>query len=517
MRIPRRAVVGVAALSVVGVGWAAYAAQADDPSYRTARATVGDVEQTLDLSGTVEPAGRADLAFASSGTVATIAVEPGEQVRAGQALGRLDDETLRRAVRSARATLAAARAQLESDIDAQTVAVSQAGGGSPSAPAQTPQAPQSPQAPQAPQTSESPAEPSGSPSQDPGLAALAEQQRAVVAAQSTVSASLVAAQQALVAQQAACVDVTGQACADALGAVQAAQQRVATDQQVLQDALDALGATLSEAGAAADPAAATSTSGEAPIVLVAEETPGGTVTAATLAHDQAAIDQARADLVAARQELATATVTAPFAGRIVAVDAAVGDSVAAGTDVFVLVSRGTTTVRVAATTAQVQDLKVGQRATAAPAGAERSLAGTVTQVSSVPDDDSAYAVTITLKRKRLDLATGLTASVAVVTGAATDVVTVPASAVSDGTVLVLDGGVATPTPVTTGVAGGTRVEITDGVSPGDQVVLADLDRALPSGDSGTGGLRFGEGGLPGVPGGGMVQFRGGSGGQPFGR
>ncbi|MBB3040443.1 efflux RND transporter periplasmic adaptor subunit [Nocardioides soli] len=514
MRIPRRAVVGVAALSVVGVGWAAYAAQADDPSYRTARATVGEVEQTLDLSGTVEPAGRADLAFATSGTVATIAVEPGEQVRAGQALGRLDDETLRRAVRSARATLAVARAQLESDIDAQTVAVSQAGGGSPSAPAQTPQAPQSPQAPQ---TSESPAEPSGSPSQDPDLAALAEQQRAVVAAQSTVSASLVAAQQALVAQQAACVDVTGQACTDALGAVQAAQQRVATDQQALQDALDALGATLSEAGAAADPAAATSTSGEAPIVLVAEETPGGTVTAATLAHDQAAIDQARADLVAARQELATATVTAPFAGRIVAVDAAVGDSVAAGTDVFVLVSRGTTTVRVAATTAQVQDLKVGQRATAAPAGAERSLAGTVTQVSSVPDDDSAYAVTITLKRKRLDLATGLTASVAVVTGAATDVVTVPASAVSDGTVLVLDGGVATPTPVTTGVAGGTRVEITDGVSPGDQVVLADLDRALPSGDSGTGGLRFGEGGLPGVPGGGMVQFRGGSGGQPFGR
>ncbi|MFC7494796.1 MULTISPECIES: HlyD family efflux transporter periplasmic adaptor subunit [unclassified Nocardioides] len=526
MRIPRSAIAGVATLAVVGAGWAGYAAQADDTTYRTVRAATGDVQQTLDLSGTVEPAGRADLAFATSGTVKTVSVRAGDRVKAGQTLGTLDDESLRKAVQQARATLAAARAQLESDIAAQTEAVSESAPGtdSESGPDASGTS-QTPQTPQAPTTPETPSEPSDSPTQEPdvepdedggmgddALATLAEQQRAVVDAQSTVSASLAAAQQALVAQQAACVDVTSQACADALAAVQAAQQQVSTDQQALQAALDALVATLSAAGSTtADPASATSTSGEAAIVLVADvTTPGGTVTAATLAHDQASIDQAKADLVAAQQELATATVKAPFAGKVVAVDADEGDSIAAGTDVFVLVSQGTTTVQVAATSTQVQELEVGQAASATPAGAEKELAGTVTQVSSIPDDEGTYAVTVTLKRKHLDIATGLTASVAVVTGQASDVVTVPASAVSDGTVLVLDDGVATPTPVTTGVTGATRVEIEDGVAAGDEVVLADLAEALPTGDEEATTFRFGSGG----PGGGNVMVP--SGGFPGG-
>ncbi|MFC6342751.1 hypothetical protein ACFP8W_12255, partial [Nocardioides hankookensis] len=140
---------------------------------------------------------------------------------------------------------------------------------------------------------------------------------------------------------------------------------------------------------------------------------------------------------------------------------------------------------------------------------DAALRGTVTQVSSVPASDSTYAVTITLRRKHLDIATGLTASVAVVTGTASDVVTVPASAVSDGRVTLLQDGVATPTPVTTGVTGATRVEITDGLAQGDEVVLADLDAALPTGDTETNNrMQFGG---PGGTGG-----FGGTGGPPTG-
>ena len=79
-----------------------------------------------------------------------------------------------------------------------------------------------------------------------------------------------------------------------------------------------------------------------------------------------------------------------------------------------------------------------------------------------------------------------------VTGTASDVVTVPASAVSDGPVTVLEDGTATPTPVTTGVVGSTRVEITDGLAKGDEVVLADLDEPVPTGDTETNTrMRFG--------------------------
>ncbi|KQW53423.1 hypothetical protein ASC77_03835 [Nocardioides sp. Root1257] len=509
MRIPRRLIAGVAVLAVAGVGYAGYAAAADDPSYRTARATIGDLEETVDLTGTVEPAGRADLAFATSGTVARVTVEPGEKVTAGQVLGRLDDGSLREAVQRARSTLASARAQLESDIAAQTEAVSdastgdtqspQSGGQVPQSGGQSPQG-QSPQG-ESPQGQSPSASPSTDPDDDSGvdLDALAAQQQAVLTAQTAVSTSLAAAQDALAAQQAACTATpeaaVSQECSDALTAVQAAQQQVATDQQALQDALEALADTLTaalgdETSAAANAAVAT-TADEPAIVLVAATTgsssgmSGGTVTAATLAKDQASIDQARADLLTAQQELAMATVTAPFAGRVVAVDAGAGDSVAAGTAVFVLVSQGTTTVQVSVSSTQVQELEVGQVARATPAGADTALRGAVTQVSSVPASDSTYAVTITLRRKHLDIATGLTASVAVVTGTASDVVTVPASAVSDGRVTLLEDGVATPTPVTTGVTGATRVEITDGLAKGDEVVLADLDAALPTGDTET--------------------------------
>ncbi len=531
-RRARRVIAGAVTVAVVGVGYAAYAASAHDTSYRTATAELGDVEQTLDVSGAVEPAGRADLSFATSGDIDDITVEPGDKVKAGEVLGTLDDTGLRTSLQRARATLASARAQLESDEDAQadtvsssTPATSSSGSsGSSGSSEDTP--------------SKSPSKtPSKSPTNgsDDALAELAGQQQAVTVAQSTVSASLTAARDALTAQQAACAaafttdptagDTTDQACTDALAAVQTAQQQVATDQDALQSALTDLARTLSAAAAGlqteddAEPSSTPSTSTPATstpsVSIPSASTPstgttgGMTVSAATLAKDQAAIDQARADLVVAQQELRMATVTAPFAGEVVAVDAAEGDSVSSGTEVFVLVSRGTSTVLVGATSAQVQQLEVGQQATATPAGSDQELAGTVTQISTVPDDASAYPVTITLKRKHLDIATGLNASVSVVTGTAQDVVTVPASAVTDGAVTVQDGDAVTRTRVTTGVVGATTVEVTDGLAAGDVVVLADLDRALPTTDDsstqrrafgggfgGTGGPPTGGGGPP---------------------
>ena len=111
----RRGLAAAAVVAVVCSGYAAYAASADAPSYRTATATVGDVEQTLSLAGTVEPAGRADLSFATAGTVRSVAVRAGDRVRASAVLGTLDDTSLRTAVQQARSTLASARAQLQAD------------------------------------------------------------------------------------------------------------------------------------------------------------------------------------------------------------------------------------------------------------------------------------------------------------------------------------------------------------------------------------------------------------------
>jgi RND family efflux transporter MFP subunit len=237
-----------------------------------------------------------------------------------------------------------------------------------------------------------------------------------------------------------------------------------------------------------------------------------TVTAATLAQDQAKIDQAKADLVTAQQALDGATLRAPAAGTVAAVDVAKGDSASVGTDVVTIVSKGLTSVDLTVGASQIRQVEVGEQAKVTPAGSDTELAGTVARIGEVPDTSSGsatYPVTVTLVKRGLGLLTGTTAAVDVVVGSADGVLTVPSSAVSDGTVTVLAHGKPERVRVTTGLVGRTRTQITDGLSAGERVVLADLSMPLPSGDDSSSGGAFGRsGGLGGFSGGGPGGFGG---------
>jgi HlyD family secretion protein len=110
-------------------------------------------------------------------------------------------------------------------------------------------------------------------------------------------------------------------------------------------------------------------------------------------------------------------------------------------------------------------------------------------------------VTITLDQQGLGLLTGATAAVDVVLGTAKHVLTVPTSAVSDGSVEVYDDGSVSRTRVTTGLVGRSRTVITGGLKLGQQVVLADASTALPTTSStmtNTRGGSFGGGTLGGA-------------------
>jgi hypothetical protein len=126
-----------------------------------------------------------------------------------------------------------------------------------------------------------------------------------------------------------------------------------------------------------------------------------------------------------------------------------------------------------------------------PAGVDKDLPGKVTLLGKVPDTSSGgstFSVTVTLDEEGLDLLAGNTATVEVVLGSAEDVITVPASAVSNGAVTVLDkDGNPERVRVTTGLTGTTTVEVTEGIDTGDEIVLADLSTPLPTTDSSDGG------------------------------
>lgn len=622
-RLLRPRVLGVLGVAVVvaGGGWATYAATtAPGADYRTATAAVGDVDQTLALSGALARSGRMDLSFTASGTVGSVSVQVGDTVRAGQVLARLDRTSLRAAVTRAEAALAAARARLAQDEDAQASTVgTAASSGTPSASGSA--SASGTKHASAPSTSAAPtpAMPDPVPAEvSKALAELKVQQQAVTTAQSAATAAIADAKDRLAAQITACRDAyepsptatptdgagetdgagaTGgvdagtsdpapagdadQACADALAAVQDAQASVATAQDALQQALATLAETLEGAvnklqhanGSATGGPGGTAThapSGHASGSPTGSATGGSvtqgsgsagaqgstatsgsvtqgtgtrgagtgstgtrgssgspastgaqgasrTVTAATLAQDQADIDQANAELVGARHTLAGAVITAPRAGTVGAVDVTAGESATTGATAIVLLAPGTTTVQLGVPSSQLADLKVGQVAQVTPAGAGKPLAGTLTRIGQLPDTSggsTTYPVLVTLDDADLALPSGGTAAVDVVVGTARDVVTVPTSAVTGGSVLVLSGGAVERVRVGTGVVGRVLTEITSGLRSGQRVVLADLGAALPTGNATTRRFGGGVGGLGGLgrtggfPAGAARSFRG---------
>ncbi len=558
---------GIAVIAVVvGGGVAAYAAHSDAPDeYRTARVTRGDVDQILALSGTVDPSGRSDLAFGASGTVARLAVGVGDKVTRGQLLAALDTTTLKTAVTQANAQLAAARAQLAQDEDAQASTVTSTSTTSTGATTTTPTA-TTPTA--TTPTATTPAATTPAATAGKVLAQLAAGQHAVEVAQKAVDTAIAASQEALTQEQSACAAHTASsasadpssapsaaaeasdtdACRAAIEAVQAAQQAVAAAEYSgsgnLKDALAALSTTLTDAaksaGTSSAPApsaagqqkgttktgaksgtktGATSTQASQASTQQTQQTVSGaqsgaastsgfsgaqSVTAATLAKDQASIDAARASLIKATQALSGATIKAPHGGTVAQVSVTKGGSASTGSAAVVVIAPGTTTVELSVSSTQVTQLAVGQKAHVTVAGADDVHPGTVTRISRIPTTSSSgtttYPVTVTLAEQGLDVLAGSTAAVDITLGSASDVLTVPTSAVSNGAVQVYADGEVSRVRVTTGLVGRARTVITDGLTAGQQVVLADLSADLPTSDGQTGTTRgfgsFPSGGLP---------------------
>ena len=539
-------VLPLAALVLVGAGFAAWGSVSDGSAhYRTTTARVGDIEKELVLSGVIAPSGQSDLAFGTSGTVARVAVAQGDAVEAGQVIATLDRTTLRAEVDQSLAELANAKAQLVEDRAAQTDAVASTTTASTSTGATT-TADSSARAAQSAPT----ADRTGS---SVVLAQLTKQQDAVIVAQSSASKALATSTTALEAQAKACAtpattptdggseDATegtdgtsaatagpSEECTAALAAVQSAQAATASAQSGLQKALEALGATLrtslgtidddssgaGDATGSSTPGGATGDASGEPATASSDATgsgPSGTsghaITAATLASDQASVDRAVASLASAQDALKGAVVTTPATGTVASLSLATGDTVSRGDTIAVLAAPGLTSVAVEATAAQVAQLAQGMAVAVTPAGRTEELTGSISRVEHIPtaSDDSGsessttYTVEIVLDGRDLGLPSGIPASVSVVVDSAEDVVLVPASAVVDGAVTVLDDGEPARVRATTGIVGDTQVEILDGLEEGDEVVLADFDADLPSADTdqGSGGIRIDGNGGPG--------------------
>ncbi|HMR48862.1 MAG TPA: biotin/lipoyl-binding protein [Arachnia sp.] len=274
---------------------------------------------------------------------------------------------------------------------------------------------------------------------------------------------------------------------------------------------------------------------------------------AAIAAAQATVVVRRNALDVANEALEAATMTAPFDALVAEVNIAVGDatsggsgssspagtqggqqtgasataSSASGTDV-VLISPDRYTVSTSISSADVATVARGLQAELTVAGSDEVIYGTVSSVavmaSSSTSGTATFPVTIAVTGAQEGLFAGSSVEASIIVSQLTDVIAVPANAVTtdqDGnaTVTTLVDGVETPAAVTLGDTVDGSVVIADGLAEGDQIVIAvAMPRAsgdageqrstdgFPGGGEFPGGGQFSGGGVPGggqFPGGGF--------------
>ena len=244
---------------------------------------------------------------------------------------------------------------------------------------------------------------------------------------------------------------------------------------------------------------------------------------------QAGVLQAEVNLMQAKLNLQYATLIAPFDGIISAVNISAGSSSGSGatassgsatSGAISIVDPSAFAVDINVDESQVAQVSLGQRALMTlDALQDRRLTGSVTSVSPVSQVQSGvttYLVSLSIDRGSVDVVkTGMTAQANIVSSQSENVLLVPARAVKrqgrDQVVTLLVDGKQETKVVKTGITDGSRIEIVEGLSEGDKVVVGSAGSGTTGAPTVAGGFGGPGGGFGGAPPGGLgVGFGGGA-------
>ncbi len=528
---------GAVAIAILGVG----GSQGDAVTYRTTQAALTNVQRTAAASGSLAAATVYDLAFgetptATDGTSATssstssataaatssgtgtvssnsgtgaasvsvtwpvtaVNVTVGDLVKAGTVLAVADDTSAELAVRQAEANLAAAKAQKKTDT----------AGGTATSRAQA---------------------------RDQVTSAKTQLSNARSSYSSTVAQNNLKLRQA----RQSVTDAKAQYTSDKASG--APQQTLDQDRRAITAAEQNLASTKLQAAAGNRQAANQITSAKQSLASANRGYKTATTSAddATIIADDVAIANAETALADAQAALAAATITAPIAGRVTAVNATVGQE-STGTAIVLQSLQLATSVGVSES--DILNLKVGQAANVAITATGGTATGKVTAINPVATSSGGstavtYTVVVTLDDAESTTAStdtdgtsggtatgtataasappaasasastsplpGMSAEITIVTAQADNAIAVPAIALSgtsgNYTVRVMgtDGAVQSRA-VEVGLIASDYAQITNGIAAGEAVVTgSSADRTTTSTSSGSSGRNGGFGGLNG--------------------
>ena len=218
---------------------------------------------------------------------------------------------------------------------------------------------------------------------------------------------------------------------------------------------------------------------------------------------------------AIRASIQAAVLRSPIDGVVTEVNIAKGFDAPAGAAIVVASDELTVTTDVVES--DLNNVAVGQTASITLDAIDAAIDGTVTSISPVSADDSSgvvsYPVTVTLKDAPDEARAGMSADVSITIASATNVVTVPTTALqgNDGDYAVMTLGTdGTPqrVPVQVGLVTNASAEITSGLQAGTPVVIGTTADLIGTGQQNGGPGGFGGGGV-GIPGGVVRRIDGG--------
>jgi HlyD family secretion protein len=212
------------------------------------------------------------------------------------------------------------------------------------------------------------------------------------------------------------------------------------------------------------------------------------VSAAQLAADQAAVDAANASLALAQQQLSQAIIVSPLTGVVSSVGLTVGQQAIAGStttavDVIDPTGHGVT---LSVDVTKIPQVKVGDKATVVPDGTAIPLEATVSYVAAAPITSSgtAYNVQLEFTSNPTKLRDGIQTAVTITTAQTSKALAVPTSAVNHrgalDYVLIPDGSATKRQIITVGAIGAIYTQVTQGLTGGQRVVLADPNQPIPT-------------------------------------
>ena len=215
--------------------------------------------------------------------------------------------------------------------------------------------------------------------------------------------------------------------------------------------------------------------------------------AATLATDRAAVAQAEQAVTTAKDALSYTSLVSPVDGVVVAVNVAPG--LAAPSGAAITVRSNDLQVSAAVTESDLPSIVLGQDATVTITAVSKDVTGKVAEIDQTPASSGSgvvsYGIVVTLPDAPAGTVPGMSAEIAVTTASATNVLAVPAialTAASDGTytVRVLDGsGQPQAVPVQVGLISTSLAEIKGGINEGTAVVTGTASDRTGSGSSTT--------------------------------